>query len=176
MKKNLATVILLAFTILNLVLNCVIVFTLVPQNQKVNTLITEIASAIELDLTDDATSGTTSSSSNYSLDQIETYDLEDEFTVNLAVGADGSSSHVAVLTIALEMNTESEDYATYASTMDDKVAIIRSTLNSTISSFTYEEIQADKNALKDACVEAMCELFQSDDFIVGVSFSSEVYQ
>ena len=175
MKRNLATVILLAFTILNLVLNVIIVFTLVPESKKVNNLIAQIAGAIDLDLKDDVT-GEINSASDYPIDQIEVYTLADDITVNLKPGEDGSSSHVAVLNVGIQMNIESEGYKKYGSTIADNETTIRATLISTVSSFSYEEIMADKQALKDACTKALDGVFDSSDFIVGVQFSSEIYQ
>ncbi len=178
MKKNLATVIILVFCLLNLAMNILIVFTLVPANQKINTLIAQIASAIELDLTDDVASGYSSSNTtSVSLADAYIYTVTDSLTINLATSADGSSGHVAVLTVVVNENTESEQFATYGgentATYEPN---IKSTINSTVGSFTYEQVTSDKQAVKDACTEALNALFQSSDLIISVDFSEEIYQ
>ena len=180
MKKNLATVIILAFTILNLVMNCIIVFTLVPANKKVNTLITQIASAIDLDLTDDAASDYASTdTSDVALTDIETYSVADgeTQTITLKAGEDGEK-HYAVIAYALNINTTSEAYGTYggADSVSTYESTILSTLNSVIGSYTIDEFDADQSGVKDACKEAMNALFDSNDYIVSVEFSSVVTQ
>ena len=176
MKKNLLQIITLALVLINLVFSVLIVFTLVPENKKVNQLITDIASAIDLDLTDDV-SGNYNSNLTTSIDNLAVYTISDSFTINLAVGDDGSSSHVAVLTIGIDMDKSSEGYEDYGSdeAMSAKETLIKSTLISTIGSFSYEEFLADEQAVKDACTEALQSLFNSN-FIVGVEFSSKVLQ
>ena len=176
MKKNLLQIITLALVLVNLVLSVLIVFTLVPENQKVNQLITDISAAIDLDLTDDV-AGNYSSNMVIDMENLQVYTLEDDFTINLKAGEDGSNSHVAVLTIGIDMDSSNADYAKYGTeeALAAKETIIRSTLNSTIGGFSYEEFLADETAVKEACTSALQSLFNSN-FIVGVEFSSKVLQ
>ena len=179
MKKNLATVILLVFTVVNLIMNIIIVFTLVPANQKVNTLITQIAGAIDLELTDEIAAGYAGTSpGSVALEDIETYTIADDLTINLAKGEDGSSDHVAVISVAINQNMQSEAYATYggADNLSARESNIKSTIVAVVGNFTYDEIMADKTAAPKACADALNELFGSTDFIVSVDFPSAIYQ
>ena len=50
MKKNILTLVLLVVAIANLVLTAVMMFTVVPAMQKMNTLVTDICSVLDLEL------------------------------------------------------------------------------------------------------------------------------
>ena len=179
MKKNLATVIILLFTLLNLALSCVILFTMVPSNQKVNELITKIAASIDLDLADDTANEYVQQATNeVAMSDTETYNIEDDITANLTPGEDGSTSHMAVVSAGIVQNTTSEAYATYggADNMSANETRIRSTILSVLGGFTYEELRSDPSAATKACADALNALFGSEDFIVEVVFSQAVYQ
>ena len=80
MKKNLMTVIILALVLVNLVLTAILAFTIIPQTRKSNQLIDKIASAIDLELED----GSGKDTAAVPVEDIEVYDIESSFTVNLS--------------------------------------------------------------------------------------------
>lgn len=85
MKKNLMTVIILALVLVNLVLTAILAFTIIPQTRKSNQLIDKIASAIDLELED----GSSKDTAAVPVEDIEVYDIEASFTVNLSPSGDG---------------------------------------------------------------------------------------
>ena len=103
MKKNLMTVIILALVLVNLVLTAILAFTIIPQTRKSNQLIDKIASAIDLELED----GSSKDTAAVPVEDIEVYDIEASFTVNLSPSGDGKD-HVAVFSIGLSLNTKSD--------------------------------------------------------------------
>ena len=103
MKKNLMTVIILALVLVNLVLTAILAFTIIPQTRKSNQLIDKIASAIDLELED----GSGKDTAAVPVEDIEVYDIESSFTVNLSPSGDGKD-HVAVFSIGLSLNTKSD--------------------------------------------------------------------
>ena len=105
MKKNLITVIILALVLVNLVLTAILAFTIIPQTRKSNQLIEKIASAIDLELED----GSSKDTAAVPVEDIEVYDIEASFTVNLSPSGDGKD-HVAVFSIGLSLNTKSDGY------------------------------------------------------------------
>lgn len=166
MKKNLISVLILALVLANLILTAILAFTIIPQTKKSNELIDQVCSAIDLEL---------ESGSNISvpIENIELYNIVDEFTCNLADSGDGKD-HYAIFSVGLSINTESEEYdkGEYVADLDGKVAIIRDQINSIVSTYTLEEFRADGNyAVKQEILKTMQELF-GVEFIVGVSFSS----
>ncbi len=174
MKKNLISVLILALVVANLVLSAILVFTIVPQTKKSNELITKVCSAIDLELT----SGANENQSSVPIEDIEVYNIADSLTINLKHGDDGKD-HYAIISVGLSMNTKSDAYATYGANSGEglsaKETIIKNDINSIVSSYTLEEFNADTDAVQDAILEDLQEMFGAD-FIVGVNFSSVTTQ
>ena len=168
MKKNLITVMVLALVLVNLVLTALLTITIVPQTKKANELITQVCSAINLELQ----SG--SVTSDVPIDKLATYSIVDSMTINFKDGGDGVA-HLVVLTAAISMNTEAEGYAEYGETLGERETLIKDTLNTVIGSYTYEEFKADTQGVRNTIVEELQKLFGSN-FIVSVSFPTMTYQ
>ena len=162
MKKNLMTVIILALVLVNLVLTAILAFTIIPQTRKSNQLIDKIASAIDLELEDGSGKDTVA----VPVEDIEVYDIEASFTVNLSPSGDGKD-HVAVFSIGLSLNTKSIG----TEGLKAKETLIKNDINTIVSGYTMEQFREDEQSVKDAILEDLQEMFGSD-FIVGVSFSS----
>ena len=167
MKKNLMTVIILALVLVNLVLTAILAFTIIPQTRKSNQLIDKIASAIDLELEDGSGKDTVA----VPVEDIEVYDIEASFTVNLSPSGDGKD-HVAVFSIGLSLNTKSDGYKSIGiEGLKAKETLIKNDINTIVSEYTMEQFREDEQSVKDAILEDLQEMFGSD-FIVGVSFSS----
>ncbi len=167
MKKNLMTVIILALVLVNLVLTAILAFTIIPQTRKSNQLIDKIASAIDLELED----GSSKDTAAVPVEDIEVYDIEASFTVNLSPSGDGKD-HVAVFSIGLSLNTKSDGYKRIGTEgLKAKETLIKNDINTIVSGYTMEQFREDEQSVKDAILEDLQEMFGSD-FIVGVSFSS----
>ncbi len=171
MKKNLLTVVILAMVLVNLVLSCLIVFTLVPQAKNVNALITQIATAIDLDLNTDKEGN----ASTVPLDQVVTYSLEENLTIPLKAGEDGES-HMAVLGITISMDSKGDGYSDYGSTIADREDLIKSTIIKTVSQFSLEEFYEDTDGVKDTILEELKNLFAGTSFLLSVEFNYMVTQ
>ena len=106
MKKNLISVVILALVFANFVLTALLMFSVLPETKKANTLIEKVCSAIDLDLNSGAATGT----SNISIDDQEIYKVSEgeDLTTNLAEGKDGKT-HYAVLNVSLVLNKKSDN-------------------------------------------------------------------
>lgn len=171
MKKNLMTVITFALVLVNLVFTVVLTITVVPEAQKANELITKVCAAIDLDLESGDNGGTTS----IPIEDIEVYDIADQLTINLRKTEGDKKDHYAILTIALSINTKSDDYKAYSESLSTKEGLIKTQINNVVSGYTMEEIQSDPAAVQKAILKELQKMF-STDFIVGVGFSSATYQ
>ena len=174
MKRNLISVIILAFSIINFILLAIIVFTVIPTNKKTANLITDIASIINLTLENgngEVAAGTVA------ISDISPYELANEDTVTLKAGEDGQV-HYAVIKVMVSMNTTSDDYKKYDPAAEtgigSKASIIESTVQDIVGSHTYEECSSDKEAVRQECYEAIKRLFDNSDVIYDVSFSKWV--
>lgn len=165
MKKNLVSVIILALVLVNLILTAVLAFTIIPQTQKSNLLIDQICAAIDLEL---EVSGDALAA--IPIEDIEVYNVADQFTINLKDSGDGKS-HYALLSVGFSLNTKSEGYEEITvEGIKAKETIIKDKINGIVKQYTKEEFDANSEAIKGEILEAMQEMFGSD-FVVGVSFS-----
>lgn len=165
MKKNLMSVIILALVLVNLVLTAVLVFTIVPQTQKSNKLIDQVCNAINLEL-----ESADASELAVPIEDIEVYNIEEKFTVNLKADGDGKD-HVAYFSVGFSLNTKSEGYESITvEGITAKETLIKDKIYVIVQQYTLDEFRDDNNAVKDEILDAMQDMFGSD-FIVGVSFS-----
>ncbi len=172
MKKNLITVVILALVVVNLVLTAVLTITIVPETQKANELITKVCSAIDLDLQ----AGDTAGSLSIDVADMVDYAVGDEaLTINLADSGDGTS-HYAILSVTLSLDSTNDDYATYNSgDLSAYSSVIKNDIISVVSAHTIDEMRNNEEAVKEEILEDMQALFKSS-FIVRVNFASATYQ
>lgn len=170
MKKNLITVITLALVVVNLVLTVILTITILPETQKANELITNVCSAIDLDLE----SGSATSNANIPIDQIEVYNIDDEQTINLKQDGDGKD-HFAMITVSISMDTKNSDYKDLKPQVEEKVNLIKGDINNIVSQYTIDEIKNNQSAVQDEILKDLQKMFGSD-FIVAVGFPTAQYQ
>lgn len=171
MKKNLISVGILALLIVNLVLTGIIMMSVVSTNRKTAALVTDIATAINLELNTDAEEEEEKEA--ISIADVATYTITD-MTIPLKTGEDGKD-HFAMLSVALSMNTKDEDYESYGTTLDAKVDLIKGQINSVVSGYTVEEAKSNSDAICQEILSRIQQLYDSE-FIFDVTFSSALYQ
>lgn len=170
MKKNLMSVLILALVLVNTILTAILAIAVVPSVKKTNHLVDSVASAVKLELNSE--NGTKASS--VPMDQLATYDIEDEMTINLKPGEDGKD-HYVVLKASISMDTKNKGYKNYGESISEKASIIKNEINSVVSSHTYEEFRDDQQGVQDEILKNLQTLYDSD-FIVSVGFSSVTCQ
>lgn len=164
MKKNLMTVIILALVVANFVLTAIMMFTIMPQTQKANEMITKVCEAIDLELNSGAATGL----SNLPMSQIEVYNVAEgaTMTVNLADGK------YAVVSIAISVNNESEVYEkddAGTTPLSTKESLIKDWVRETVGQYTKEELSASTDVVKEELLKTMKKEFGAE-YIVGISF------
>lgn len=170
MKKNLLTVFILALVMVNLILTAILTISILPQTKKANELITQVCSAIDLELT----SGDGSANAiDIPIDKVATHDIP-EMTVNLKDSEDGTK-HYAVLSVSLSMDTDNDGYKSYGESMAERESLIKSQINTVVSGYTYEEFNADHSAVQSAILAELQKMFDSD-FIISVGFPTVTSQ
>lgn len=164
MKKNLMTVIILALVFANFVLTAIMMFTVLPQTQKANELITKICEAIDLELNSGAASGL----SNLPIDQIATYNVSEgqTMTINLA------DDHYALVAVSLSINKESDRYKDATTEiLTEQESIVKNTINQVIRQYTKDEFLKNSQAVQDEICKSLQKTYGTD-YIVGVNFST----
>lgn len=173
MKKNLISIAILALLVVNLVLTGIMMFSVMSTNKKTAALVTDIASAIKLELSDGTSASEGEAKEQLSIADIATYTISD-MTIPLKNGEDGKD-HFAMVSVALSLNTKHEDYEKYGASIADKVDLLRGQINSVISQYTMAEAKANSAAICNEILLKIQALYNSD-FIFDVTFSSALYQ
>ena len=171
MKKNLMSVVILALVLVNLILTAILTITVLPETKKANELITQVCSAINLEL---ESGSVKSDASSVPIDKLATYDISDSMTINLKDSGDGKE-HYAVITVSLFMNKDSKGYKSFGESMEEKKNLVMSEITSVVSGFTYDEFKSDQQGVQDAIVADLQKLFDSY-FIVSVGFPTVTCQ
>ena len=176
MKKNLISIAILVLLIVNIVLTSIMMFSIVNTNRKTAAFVTEVASAIQLEL--DTNEGEAEA---VSIDNIDAYTISD-LTIQLkpttTTDSDGETTskvHYVSTSVVLSMNKTDEDYATYSADLDNKADLIKGEITEAFSQYTMEEASADSSLVTDDILNRIQTLYNSD-FIFDVTLSNPLYQ
>ncbi len=169
MKKNLITVLILALVLVNLILTAILTITVVPQTKKANELITQVCSAINLEL---KSGSVTSDANTVPIDKLATYSIPDSLTINLK-----DEPHMVILSVSVSMNKESDGYESYGASIEagEKNDLIKDIINSTVREYTYDQMKNDTQTVQNDILKRLQQLFDSD-FIVSVGFPTMTCQ
>ncbi len=176
MKKNFISVGILALLIVNIALTAVMMFSVMSTNKKTAALITDIATAIDLELVAETPEEETTET--ISMADVDTYTIT-EMTIPLRNGLnpDGTpdtKDHYAVVTLSLSMNKLHPDYEVYGADIANKEDLIKGQINQVVSGYTIDEAKADSYGICQEILAKLQELYGSD-FIFNVTFSSSVF-
>lgn len=170
MKKNLLTIVILALLVVNIILTSIMMFSVMGTNKKTAELVTNIATALNLELTVPGEEEEVI----VSLADTQVLNLTGQLTVPLKVevNAEGEqqTQKYMLFNAALAMNTKHEDYKTYSETIGSYEQLIKSAISDVVSAHTETEYRNDPEALYDEMLEAVQDLFQSD-FIYDVAIN-----
>lgn len=167
MKKNLMSVLILALLVVNLVLTAITMISIVPAAKKSNALITDICTALKLELA----SGRNANLSNVPIEDLQSYTLSDTMTINLRNSEDGSE-HYAIVAVVLSMDKSNDDYEKIglagieAGLYDSN---IKSIINDVIRTYTYEELHNQPELAQKDILEKLQGFFDTN-MIVDVGF------
>lgn len=169
MKKNILTIIILAFTLMNTIMIGLIVFAVVPASQKTDKLISQVAAVIDLELTDE-------SAPKVDVEDIEYHKIEQTVTTNLKNNGDDKGHFAKFDYVSLSINKSSEDYDRISGLLAEAKSdsAIMDIVDTVISSYTIDDAQ-DKEKLKNEIGEKLNEYFGTSDAIVGISLGNIVF-
>ena len=172
MKKNLLSILILALLIVNIIMTAVMMFSVVGSANKTAALVSDISGILQLEVGSVAEG--TEAAESVSIADIEVYDIEDQMTIPLKKGADGSD-HFALVSVSLSMNMKDEGYKTYGATVASKESLIKSAIIEVIGTYTIEELQESQTDLRKEILERIQSMFDSK-FIFEVSFRDIMFQ
>ncbi len=164
MKKNLITVIILALCVVNLILNVMLVFVCMPSARKTNTLITEIASVLDLELESD------DGQMSVTLENMDNFNIEAQ-VVNLKDDGSGDS-HYVQMGLTLGLDKSSKDYETLKTVLEGASGAVFDEARNVVQNYTYAEVtnQETQEAIKKQILDNLQKKYATQ-CIYNVSFS-----
>lgn len=178
MKKNLISIAILVLLIINVVLTSVMMFSVVNTNRKTAAFVTQVASAISLELGTDESEAEEAVVSMADLDTYTIADMTIQLKPSVTVDSDGqesSKAHYVVTSVVLSMNKNHDDYKTYSTDLDAKADLIKGEITEAFSRYTMEELTADPQLVKTDILAGIQSLYGSD-FIFDITLSNPLYQ
>lgn len=173
MKKNLLSIIILALLIVNIVLTAIMMFSVTGTSKKTAALVDNIAMALDLEL--EARKDGEAEEVVIPISSIATYDIKDSMTIPLKTDEDGQP-HFFIVSVTLSMNLDDKDAVkAYGTDLSAQETLIKSEINSVISTYTVEEARNNQEGMKKEILSRVQKLFDSE-FIFNVSFSDFMIQ
>lgn len=171
MKKNLLSILILVLLIVNIVMTSIMMFSITGMARKTSALVTDISSVVKLETMEGVTEEPATS---VSMSDTDVYDIADQMMIELKPGEDGKS-HYYMVSVSLSLNMKDKGYDTYGATLSTKESLIKGIITDVISSYTMEEIQGNKEAIRQEILEKIQEDFDSK-FIYQVTFREDIVQ
>ena len=174
MKKNIFSVIITALTVINVVLTAVMFFVMLPTFQKTNTLITQVASVLNLELDGDAAPLTVENflgldgdaaadpDANYSFEDMKpiTVDFGDkDATFNMKTGTDGKEHYALLSGYNLYLNSKADDYDKINEMLTADQTQITGIITNVIQAHTSED--GEQAVIEKEALEKIQELLDS---------------
>lgn len=160
MKKNTLNIIILTLTVINLVLNILIVFSVIPTANRTNNLVMKISEIIDLELKPEE-----ETESALSIDQIDPRiitNADGKTNLTISVPSSDGKNHYAIVTVTVSLDKTHEDYSKLSASFDNAMSLIISKVDMVVSAYTYETVQNSKAEIQEKLLEEVRGLFQSD--------------
>ncbi|MCR5389173.1 MAG: flagellar basal body-associated FliL family protein [Lachnospiraceae bacterium] len=174
MKKNLLSIVILSLLVVNIILTCVMMFSVMSTNKKTAAIVTDIAGILKLEL--DGQEGG-ESGEIVAMADTAVYQIPDQMTIPCKKAEGDAKDSYCLVKVAFSMNTKDEDYEKYgtAEAMAANEALIKSEVIAVISSYTVDEIKLDQDHICDEILERVQKLYDGSNFIYKVSFSDIMF-
>lgn len=166
MKKNLLSILILALLVVNVVLTAIMMFSVMGMTRKTTALVTDIASALSLELTDG--SEAVEEEVVIPMEDVALHNIADKMTIPLKKGEDGES-HFVLVQVSFSMNTKDKGYKKYGATLAEKDPILKDAIIETFGNYTIDEVNNNQPEIKESILERVQTIFDSQ-FIFDVSF------
>ena len=177
MKKNLISIVILAFLIVNIALTAIMMFSVVGTAKKTSALVDNIATALNLELTG-GSSGGEAMKAAVPMSNIEPYTISEKMTIPLQieVNAEGEEvQHYFIANITLSMNTKDKGYKKYGADLETRESLIKGEITDVIQAYTVDEARNNQDQIRDEILDRIQEMFDSE-FIFNVTFSDTMVQ
>ena len=172
MKKNLLTIIILAFQVVQVVILGFILLSLMTTNSKAVTVLNDVAAAFELEQAGGLGGGVdpTSVNQDVALTDRMTHPVNngEAMTITLAMGSD-NKQHYAQVTLDLLMDATNPDYATYSGLLASLDSSIDSVVQTVVGKYTYDNVTQSQEAIRQEILQELWSLFEDTTFIFNIN-------
>lgn len=171
MKKNMLTIVVIALSFINVILTAVVVFTIIPTANKTNALISQVASIIDLELESPLPQ------QDVAMTDLEAVTIPGTLTINLKnVQGQQKDPYVVIDEVTVYLNKKGDEYKTLKTTdgaggLLDYGTIIQEIVQDIFSSYTKDEVQNNREAIKQEVLTNIQERFSSMT-IADISFKN----
>lgn len=173
MKKNMLSIVMIALLVVNIVLNVVLLFAVVPNASKTNNLIKKVASAVDLQIEEES-----DGSEDYSIADLKSYTFtSDSLTITLKKNDDGKDHYAVITGISLSLNSKAEDYDTISQYITNNEIKIKDKITSVFSKYTKDEAQSKVDSIKKEILDELSsESCLNSKVVVEVNFGNLAFQ
>ncbi|MDO5519474.1 MAG: hypothetical protein Q4G58_03160 [bacterium] len=172
MKKNITSIIIMALLGLNVVLTSIILFAMVPSLNKVNTLVTKVSNAVDLDLGNLQEAGT----GELTIADKTVYTMTGSLNGMLKSGTDGKMHYVAIDSIAFTLNNKAQSFGDVNTNIASYETNINDVITGVFGEYSIDQVAAKQDEIKQKVMEGVSHLFSKADCFVDVTFSNLRYQ
>ncbi len=173
MKKNMLSIVMIALLVVNIVLNVVLLFAVVPNASKTNNLIKKVASAVDLQIEEES-----DGSEDYSIADLKSYTFtSDSLTITLKKNDDGKDHYAVITGISLSLNSKADDYDTISQYITNNEIKIKDKITSVFSKYTKDEAQSKVDSIKKEILDELSsESCLNSKVVVEVNFGNLAFQ
>lgn len=173
MKKNMLSIVMIALLVVNIVLNVVLLFAVVPNASKTNNLIKKVASAVDLQIEEES-----DGSEDYSIADLKSYTFtSDSLTITLKKNDDGKDHYAVITGISLSLNSKADDYDTISQYITNNEIKIKDKITSIFSKYTKDEAQSKVDSIKKEILDELSsESCLNSKVVVEVNFGNLAFQ
>lgn len=158
MKKNMLTIVAIALSFVNVVLSAVIIFSIVPAAQKTNQLITQVAEIINLEV-----ESSDKQANSVAMQDLTPVTYTNALQINLKPTPGDDMDHFAAIDqVTVYLDKNGEDFKTLSASMKDYENTVDEIVSDTISQYTKDEVNNNRDAIKNAILSAVKEKFNTE--------------
>ncbi|MBR0163373.1 MAG: flagellar basal body-associated FliL family protein [Lachnospiraceae bacterium] len=168
MKKNLLTILILAFQVVQVIILGFILLSVMSTNSKTVAFVNDIAAAYELEQAGGLGGGVDPASvnTNVALGDRATYNVNngETMTFTLNAGSDGRT-HYAQVTLELVMDATNPDYATYSGMIAANDNTIQDIVQNVFVKYNIDNVMDSQELIKQEILQQLWSMFDNTTFI-----------
>lgn len=168
MKKGLGNIITLALSLINLVMTLVLVFAVVPANNKTAKMVDKICDIVDLSIGEEKEDN----SGEVGIQDLEVVTVLFDEGKTSTVASLSDKLHVAKISVTINVNKKSEDYDKLIGSVSTAMSIIDSEIINAVSEFSADTVSKVK--LEESILNKLKVKFGSNDFIHSVTLNQYV--